>query len=116
MIYEAINDFQIDLFEGPKRLGNLSFPIDFNESLPLSRSGFRRRKYLEVNWIIPRHSVVQLSEHFTQDWSFRFAEETVPKPAMILQMVPGVVAARLFALPGHKHGQSRPGRGDGTPV
>jgi hypothetical protein len=60
MIYELINDFQIDLFEGPKRLINLSFPIDFDECLPLARSRFRFQKYLEVEWIIPRHSVVQL--------------------------------------------------------
>jgi hypothetical protein len=40
MIYKLINDFQIDLFECPKRLGNLSFSIDFDEYLSLERPGF----------------------------------------------------------------------------
>jgi hypothetical protein len=31
MIYDLVNDFQIDLFKGSKRLRNLSFLIDFDE-------------------------------------------------------------------------------------
>ena len=78
--------------ERPKRLCNLSFPIQFDERLPLARSGFRCRKNLNVERIIPRHSVVQLSEHFAQNWSLGFAEETVPKLAMMFKVLLGVVA------------------------
>jgi hypothetical protein len=91
MIYELINDFQIDLFECPKRLGNLSFSIDFDEYLSLARSGVWYRKKLEVDWFIPRHPVFQLSEHFAQDWSFGFAKNAVPKMATIFKGVLGVV-------------------------
>jgi hypothetical protein len=62
--------------------------------LPLAWSGFRCRKYLEVEWIISRHSVVQLSKYFAQNWSLAFAENDVPKLAMMFKMVLGVVDAR----------------------
>ena len=92
MIYELINDFEIDLLKCPKRLGNLSSPIQFDECLPLERSGFRCRKNLKVERIIPHHSVVQLSEYFAQNWPLGLAEETVPKLAMMFKEVLGVVA------------------------
>jgi hypothetical protein len=41
MVDELINDLEINLFERPKRFGNLSFPIDLDEHLPLARPPFR---------------------------------------------------------------------------
>jgi hypothetical protein len=92
MIYGHINDFQIDPSKGSKRLGNLSFSIDFDQYLLLARSGFWRKK-LEQKWPIPSHSVLQLSEHFAQDWPLGLAEKAVPKLAIIFKMVLGVVEA-----------------------
>ena len=74
MVYELINYFYIDLFERPKRLGDLSFPIDLDES-PF---GFLWKKP-EQKWLIPSASVLQLSKHFSQDWPLGFAKNEVPK-------------------------------------
>jgi hypothetical protein len=41
MIYDLMNDFQIDLFECPERLINLAFPVKFDEHFALARPGRR---------------------------------------------------------------------------
>ena len=116
MIDELINDFQIDSFERPKRLANLSLPIDLDERLPLAGSGFRCRKNFKVKRITPRHSVVQLSEHVAQNWSLSFAEETVPKLAMMFK-VPLCVMVTPYS-PCQVIGMVKVGwrLGDGAPV
>src|SRR5258707_10727177 len=91
MIYDLIDVFQIDLFKRPKRLGDLSFAVDLDQCLPLARSGFRCRKNLQVKWIVPCHSVIQLTKHFMQNWSPGFSEDAVPKLAVVFKVILGIV-------------------------
>ena len=44
MISDLMNNFQISLFEGPKRLINFAFPIMFDEHLLLPRPARRVRE------------------------------------------------------------------------
>src|SRR5260221_7899478 len=91
MIYDLLGVFQIDLFKRPKRLGDLSFAVDLDQCLPLARSGFRCRKNLQVKWIVPCHSIIQLTKHFMQNWSLGFSEDAVPKLAVVFKVVLGIV-------------------------
>jgi RNA polymerase sigma factor (sigma-70 family) len=56
----------------------------------VARSGFGCGKDLEEKWLITRHSVFQLPEHFGQDWPVGFAENTGPKIAIELEVLPRV--------------------------
>jgi hypothetical protein len=102
------NDFEVDLFERSKRLGNLSFATGLDECFPMPRPGFRGRKDCEIERLIAHHPVVQLSEHFVQNWPLGFAEDAVPELVVTFKVIRRW--RELFASPGHKHGQSRPGR------
>jgi hypothetical protein len=44
MIDNLFDDFYIDPLKGSKRFGNLSFSVDFDEYLLLTRPGFRREE------------------------------------------------------------------------
>ena len=59
MIYDFINDFQVDLFERPKRLGNLAFSIHLDQYLPLARSGFWCRKELNQKRNVTSRSLLE---------------------------------------------------------
>ena len=81
------NDFEVDVFERPKRLGNLSFAIGLDECFPLARPGFRGWKDCEIERLIAHHPVVQLLEHFVQDRPSDFAEDAVPKLAVTFKVI-----------------------------
>src|SRR5260221_6137257 len=57
----------------------------------LALGHFRCRENLQVKWIVPCHSVVQLTKHFMQNWSLGFPEDAVPKLAVVFKVVPGTV-------------------------
>jgi hypothetical protein len=52
MINDPMNNFQIDLLEGPDSLVNFGLPKKFDEHLSLPRSGRRIREEFEYQWII----------------------------------------------------------------
>ena len=83
----------MDFSKGSKRLGNLSFSIDFDQYLLLAGSSFWRKK-LEQKWPIPSHSVVLLSEHLALDWPLGFAKNAIPKMAVIFKVFLGVLGSR----------------------
>ena len=100
MIYDLMNDLQIDLFEGPDGFINFALPIKFDEHLSLSRSGRRIWEELEQQWVITSHSVVQLPEHLPKNGPLGFLEYYVPKVAVVLKVFFGAFAAgRLLCKP-----------------
>jgi hypothetical protein len=69
----------------------ICFPFD--EYLSLARPGFWRKKF-EEKWLIPSASVLQVSEHFAQNWSLGFGKNDVPKLAFAFKVVLGAAQTR----------------------
>jgi hypothetical protein len=100
MIYDLMNDVQIDLSEGPEGFVNFALPIKFDEHLSLSRSGRRIWEQLEQQWVITSHSVVQLPERLPKNGPLGFLKYYVPKVAVVLEVFFGAFAAgRLLCEP-----------------
>ena len=96
MIDELINGGYVDVFERPKRLRNLSFPIQFDERLLLARAAFWCRKDSELERLIPGHPVVHLPEHLAQNRPLGFAEDAVPEIAVTFKVILRVAGASYF--------------------
>ena len=94
MIYDLIDDFQIDLFEGPIRLRNFPFSIEFDQYLPLAWSGFWHREKLHQKRNVPASAILQLPEYLAQDRPFGFPENDFPKRTIPFKVLFGAVGAR----------------------
>jgi hypothetical protein len=56
---------QVYLFERPKRFGNFTFSVEFDQLLSLTRSGLCRRKELDQKRNVATGSLLELPEHLT---------------------------------------------------
>jgi hypothetical protein len=100
MLNHLMNNFQVDLLEGPDSVINFALPKGFNEHLSLPRFLCRIRKELEKQRVITSHSIVQLPEHFPKNRPLGFLEYNVPKAAIVFEVFFGAGGAgRLLREP-----------------
>ena len=88
-----MNNLQVNPFESPDTLIDLSLSIKFDEHFLLSRLSRRIWEELEYEWIITSQSVVRLPERLPKNRSFGFLKYNSPKAAIIFEVFFGTFGA-----------------------